>query len=209
MTFKSALCGLALITLVIPGVADNSAFEASAHATPALATLTHAEISAIFQKRLKWTNGLQKVQADRLAAHLINLSKKYQFDPAFVLGMIEVESTFNPSAESPVGALGLMQLMPATAEAVAKKNGIYYIGRASLLDPAKNIHLGILYMSELRARYKNLSPYHSLAAYNMGPSRFDMARKRPDFKPVATRQYYNKIREATYRYRSDRGYGRV
>lgn len=82
----------------------------------------------------------------------------------WVLGLIRAESAWNPYARSPVGARGLMQLMPATAAAVAKSLGT----RAEpLTDPAHNIRLGTTYLSRRLAELDG-NPVLATGAYNAG-----------------------------------------
>jgi soluble lytic murein transglycosylase len=82
----------------------------------------------------------------------------------WVYGLIRAESAWNPNARSPVGARGLMQLMPGTAAAVAKSLGI----RADpLTDPAHNIRLGTTYLSRRYAELGN-NPILATGAYNAG-----------------------------------------
>jgi soluble lytic murein transglycosylase len=79
------------------------------------------------------------------------------------------ESAFFPSARSPVGARGLMQLMPATGAAVARKAGLKLQTR-ELYDIERNIDLGSVYYRQLLERFDGKRPL-ALAAYNAGPSR--------------------------------------
>jgi soluble lytic murein transglycosylase len=85
-------------------------------------------------------------------------------DELFILAVIREESRYNPSARSSQGAIGLMQLLPETAEWMASTN----ITEAELVDPQKNISIGILYLHYLFSRFD--SPFHVLAAYNGGPN---------------------------------------
>lgn len=78
------------------------------------------------------------------------------------------ESTFNPLATSPVGARGLMQLMPATARATARANRLPYSGTRQLYQVDLNINLGTAYYSELLQRF-NDNRILATAAYNAGP----------------------------------------
>ena len=91
-------------------------------------------------------------------------------DPARVLAIIRAESAFNPSARSPVGAIGLMQLMPATGRATARSAGLRFDSAKSLLDPATNIALGTVYLQQMLARYDGNFAM-AAAAYNAGPGR--------------------------------------
>jgi soluble lytic murein transglycosylase len=79
------------------------------------------------------------------------------------------ESAFFPSARSPVGARGLMQLMPSTGAAVARKAGLKPSVR-ELYDIERNIDLGSIYYRQLLERFDGKRPL-ALAAYNAGPSR--------------------------------------
>ncbi len=92
-------------------------------------------------------------------------------EPALALGLIRQESNFNTEALSPVGARGLMQLMPATAQAVAHKLGDGTVNLAALsTDPAYNMRLGTAYLGGLLDQFGGAMPY-AVAGYNAGPSR--------------------------------------
>lgn len=69
--------------------------------------------------------------------------------------LITLESGWQPDAKSHAGALGLMQLMPATAYAWAREVGIPYEGKSTCLDPVKNVRIGMAYYSFLNKRYTN------------------------------------------------------
>ena len=86
-----------------------------------------------------------------------------------VLGVIFTESSFDIDAESEVGAVGLMQLMPATASQLAAELELEWKGRQLLTDPEVNILLGSFYLRQLIHRFDDLDA--ALAAYNMGPNR--------------------------------------
>ena len=89
---------------------------------------------------------------------------------AVVLGLIRQESSFDVAATSPVGARGLMQLMPATATAVARKLGLAADIPALTADPAYNMRLGTRYFGDLLARFGQAIPL-AVAGYNAGPGR--------------------------------------
>lgn len=91
-------------------------------------------------------------------------------DKALVFGLIRQESEFNIRAVSRAGALGLMQLMPATAQATASDLGIAHSTAMLTSDPAHNIRLGSAHMVELLDRFGG-SYVVAAAAYNAGASR--------------------------------------
>jgi soluble lytic murein transglycosylase-like protein len=84
------------------------------------------------------------------------IAKEEAFYPEFVLAVAHGESRFDPNALSPKGAVGLMQLEPATAERY----------KVNICDPADNVRGGVRFLRDLHARYRN--PLFILAAYNAG-----------------------------------------
>jgi len=93
-------------------------------------------------------------------------------DPALVLAVIRAESKGRARAVSRAGARGLMQLMPATAKALAEEEGIDYSGPDDLFDPVLNVRLGTLYLARLRRQFRD-DPLLYVAAYNAGPGNVD------------------------------------
>ncbi len=93
-------------------------------------------------------------------------ARVYNLPEPLIKAVIQVESSFNPSAESHKGAVGLMQVMPATAKDI----GIH----GDLKDPQVNIEAGCRYLSMMLSRYRGQVPV-ALAAYNAGPSAVDYA----------------------------------
>lgn len=91
-------------------------------------------------------------------------------DPALVHAIIRQESNFNREAVSSAGARGLMQVMPATAGAVAKKQGLRHTEAKLTSDPQHNVRIGAAYLQELLQRYGG-SYILAVAAYNAGPGR--------------------------------------
>jgi len=93
-------------------------------------------------------------------------------DPALVLAVIRAESGGDPRAVSRSGAVGLMQLMPATAAAFARKLGLDPPTPEELFDPETNIRLGTRYLAHLRRLFHD-QPWLYIAAYNAGPGNVD------------------------------------
>ncbi|HEX4365926.1 MAG TPA: lytic transglycosylase domain-containing protein [Rhodopila sp.] len=91
-------------------------------------------------------------------------------DPAFSLGIMRQESSFEIGALSPSGARGLMQLMPPTAQAVARQLGIQISVPGLTVNAGENIRLGTTYLQEMLTRFDNSLPL-AAAAYNAGPHR--------------------------------------
>ena len=105
----------------------------------------------------------------------------YQLDPALVRAVMQVESAFDPSVVSRVGAQGLMQLMPALAQEM---------GVTDPFDPRDNIMGGVRYLSELLRRHRgNLEL--TLASYNAGPTAVARYHGIPPFRE--TRRYVKAI----------------
>jgi soluble lytic murein transglycosylase-like protein len=96
-------------------------------------------------------------------------SWRYDVPPETILAVIRIESGFDVNATSDAGAVGLMQLLPSTAEEVARELRLPFEGEEQLRDPALNIRLGTHYLTKLLTRFDDLS--QALAAYNEGPER--------------------------------------
>ena len=100
-------------------------------------------------------------------------ARRNALDDAWVYAVIRQESAFMRDARSRVGALGLMQLMPATARNVARRQlAMKPPARARLLDPDLNIQLGSAYLKQLKDKLAD-NPVLATAAYNAGPHRVD------------------------------------
>lgn len=97
-------------------------------------------------------------------------SNKYALHPAFIHGIIRQESAFDQFAQSHAGALGLMQLMPATAKETAGKIGIAYSATRLTSDPEYNMILGSQYLKQMLDRWDGNRTL-AIASYNAGPGR--------------------------------------
>lgn len=89
---------------------------------------------------------------------------------ALLLAVSRQESEFNDKAVSPAGARGVMQLMPATAKAVAKAINVAWRGESGLHEAPYNVRLGSAYLDDLLSGYRG-SYVMAIAAYNAGPGR--------------------------------------
>ena len=101
---------------------------------------------------------------------IMNEAKKNAIDPAWVFALTRQESLFIPYAQSPVGAMGLMQLMPRTAQEVARNLKKHYPSKQDLANPNLNIELGTAYLKNLHGFMQN-NPVLATASYNAGPGR--------------------------------------
>jgi soluble lytic murein transglycosylase len=120
--------------------------------------------------------GLSSFEEGKLARTIVEEARAHDMDLEVVLAVIHVESGGYHMAVSPVGALGLMQLLPATAEEQAEILGLDWRGPDSLFDPVLNVKLGVAYLTTLYVRFGNVST--ALAAYNWGPGRIDRRLRR-------------------------------
>ncbi len=128
-------------------------------------------------------------------------------EEAWVLGLVRQESRFIVNAKSPTGAKGLMQLMPATARWVAKKNGVKDFSPARVAEVPINVSLGTSYLKLVLDDLGH--PVLASAAYNAGPGR---ARRWRDARPLEgaiyaetipfneTRDYVKKVMANTMYY---------
>jgi soluble lytic murein transglycosylase len=102
-----------------------------------------------------------------IRAHAAN----YDLDPALLAAVVYAESRFDPSARSAAGAVGLMQLLPETANGIALRTGGDRFVVADLLDPEINVRYGSWYLDHLRDRYGDTRLV--LAAYHAGQGNVD------------------------------------
>ncbi|XSG82567.1 MAG: transglycosylase SLT domain-containing protein [Methyloligella sp. ZOD6] len=145
--------------------------------------------------------------------NFVRLSDKV--DVALVHALSRQESEFNADAKSPVGARGLMQLMPSTAKLVARQFNVKY-SASRLTEPAYNVQLGEAHLGDLIKNYDG-SYFLALVAYNAGPRRVTQwveafgDPRDPSVDPIdwvesipftETRHYVVKIMESLQLYRS-------
>jgi soluble lytic murein transglycosylase-like protein len=127
------------------------------------------------------------------------VSRKYQVKTAFVKSIIAAESGFSPGIVSPKGAVGLMQLMPATAREFGADPAV----------PEQNVEAGTHYLSWLMQRYANRRDQlpRTIAAYNAGPGAVERYRGVPPYRE--TRKYVSRVLRFFKKYQTDelRGLG--
>ena len=100
--------------------------------------------------------------------YVAQFSMQYNVPQSIILGVIEQESGGNSNNQSGVGAIGLMQIMPSTAQQVASANGISYSGQQDLFNPTVNIQIGTAYLSSLYSQFNSWTT--ALNAYFAGPN---------------------------------------
>ncbi len=114
-------------------------------------------------------------------SYIRDSAQRHGIDPALLKAMMHTESSFNPNARSPVGAQGLMQLMPATARRFKVSNA---------WNPSENIEGSAKYLAWLMRRFNNRVEY-AVAGYNAGEGNVDKYNGIPPFKE--TRNYVKSV----------------
>ncbi len=177
----------------IARVADDSGRQFFVNAEPPVQTKlapakTHAAIympaEASFTGRGRPAVSIDRDGVEKLVQEAAG---RHQVDPALVRAVIETESNWNPTARSRKGAVGLMQLIPTTAQR---------FGVNDAYSPQQNVDAGVRYLKVLLERYDgNLDL--ALAAYNAGEGAVDRAHGIPAYRE--TRDYVQKVQNAYFR----------
>lgn len=100
-------------------------------------------------------------------AHIDEAAQRFEFPAGWIRAVLRAESGGDPRAISPAGAMGLMQIMPATWDELRIHHGL----SADPFDPRDNILAGAAYLRQLHDRYGSIRAM--LAAYNAGPARYE------------------------------------
>ncbi len=121
---------------------------------------------------------------------ITEMATKYGLSPELVAGVVYIESNFDKNSVSHAGAIGLMQLMPATARPLARKLGL---GEPDLTDPRTNLELGCYFLRILLDKYDNHLPT-VLSYYNGG--RWGIVSR----GVYRNRRYIRKVMDSYWRY---------
>ena len=157
-----AACGM-IVVMTAPALAEPSPGEPVAHAVSAAS------------------------RSDPWAACIAVAARRFAIPERWIRAVMAVESVNDPSALSPKGAIGLMQVMPATWEELRAKHGL----GAAPWHPCDNILAGTAYLREMHDRYGAIDAM--LAAYNAGPGRYDEHLATGRALPAETVDYVAKL----------------
>jgi len=111
---------------------------------------------------------LPRATYQEMVEAIADASRRYDVPPETILAVIRIESAFDTEAVSEAGAVGLMQVLPSTAEELARELRMPF-SEETLRDPSSNITLGTFYLTKMLGRFDDLAL--ALAAYNAGPGR--------------------------------------
>ena len=180
-----AVC--ALLTTTIEPCGDDSQIPDSS--TPELAEETFSStpepslektdqeiVDQILDRLSMRHTALPERERIALVQAILQEARAQNLDPGLVVAVIEVESAGYHLAVSHVGAMGLMQILPATGKELADRMKIEWKGPDTLFDPIINVKLGTAYLRQLADRYGSVDT--ALAAYNWGPGRIDRRLRR-------------------------------
>jgi soluble lytic murein transglycosylase-like protein len=166
---RRLLFGLCLC-LAIPGLPSSPPAPSEAAMAPgpgAPARPADPRVGRVREQLACHHTGLGRFELEAVARTVVEEAERHGVPAALVLGVIQVESGYYNFAVSRKGALGLMQIMPATGRHLARELGVRWDGPATLFDPVRNVRLGVAYLARLERRYGRLDT--ALAAYNWGP----------------------------------------
>ena len=132
--------------------------------------------------------GFNEDEVKNLTNVIYSESKKYEYDPMFILAIILTESTFKRDEVSSAGARGLMQVAPITGKDVATRAGVDWYGLSTLHEPEANVKLGTAYLFEKLLEFKDVKK--ALLAYNLGETRLRTMIRNKESLPTT---YLNKV----------------
>ncbi|HEY2460169.1 MAG TPA: lytic transglycosylase domain-containing protein [Candidatus Acidoferrum sp.] len=188
----ACICAIALAFCALPShaqitkVVDNSGRQFFVNAEPSI-QIKLASRSIFLPSQTSFAGANRPaVNIDRDGAEKLvsEAAERHRVDPRLVRAVIQTESGWNPGAISRKGAVGLMQLIPTTAQR---------FGVNDVLNPQQNVDAGVRYLKVLLERYNgNLDL--ALAAYNAGEGAVDRAHGVPAYRE--TRDYVHKVQNA-------------
>ena len=115
-----------------------------------------------------WRDAWELAWPQAFREWVASAEQEFRFDPALVYAIMREESEYRPEVSSPAGALGLMQIIPPTANRIAAELALAGFEPTQLFDPALNIRFGTFYLRSLVARFEGSRPL-AIASYNAGP----------------------------------------
>jgi len=177
------------VSLAAPEPGNEMAREAADDVANTRDPMVDRVIAFLQERR----SGLSEQEIAQVAEAIVREANVQGLDPNLVMAVIHIESRGDTFALSPVGAMGMMQIMPPTGEELAAQLEIPWRGAPTLFDPVANVRIGITYLKQLESRYANIAT--ALAAYNWGPGRIDSRIRRGVALPVS----YSGSVLATYR----------
>jgi soluble lytic murein transglycosylase-like protein len=172
---------LQLVEELAQWVDDGSAFQAVAERPVATVIRDRRRSFELFRLFHGATPPGELLAGVPYGAAIARAAERQQLDPFLVAAIVEVESGFRPAAVSPVGAVGLMQVMPQT---------FADLGGGDAADPATNLRLGCRYLRQLLDLYGGDLEL-ALAAYNAGPGNVARFGGVPPFSE--TRRYVERV----------------
>ena len=164
---------LAGLLLMAPaGLMTMRGGELGVRSTPVPAVLAPIEVTAPSTPVAVASLAKQYKISNSLAEDIYAAAVEHDISPRTAFGLVRAESSFRTSATSPVGAIGLTQLMPATARWLSPG-----VTRSQLRNPETNLRIGFRYLRELKEKYKGNEKL-ALLAFNRGPGTVDKLLKR-------------------------------